>query len=258
MTIGEQVLNEKIRTAKLQRYLTNCYSMDVVENCQQVFSQGDEFIFSYEDHGIQRLIFFVKDWERVDRLLLELDNGNYFLEFMTKNPDEYVPEKSSQVAAMMRLSNTDCRNVFEPGSPVIKYKDAVTVETAKKQDAEEINKILWSTFNTEISHLLSDEELKEKIRAGQISIHRNTDNHIDALLQADVMPKKFYINQIINKGSREVIHALLLNRLAEYAETGGKYLYAWIEDKNTASIKFHKKYGMRHDGMWNMIYSVER
>ena len=55
-----------------------------------------------------------------------------------------------------------------------------------------------------------------------------------------------------------MIHALLLNRLAEYAETGGKYLYAWIEDKNTASIKFHKKYGMRHDGMWNMIYSVER
>ena len=72
------------------------------------------------------------------------------------------------------------------------------------------------------------------------------------------MPKKFYINQVVNQGERKTIHAILLNRLEAYTNAGGKYLYAWVEDKNTASLKFHEKYGMKHDGMWSMIYSIER
>ena len=72
------------------------------------------------------------------------------------------------------------------------------------------------------------------------------------------MPKKFYINQIVNKGKREIIHAILLNRLEEYIKAGGKYLYAWVEERNIASVKFHEKYGMKHDGMWSMSYSIER
>ena len=132
------------------------------------------------------------------------------------------------------------------------------VEFANEQDAEEINKILWVTFHTEISHLLSDDELRDKIRDEQITVHRNKDNHIDALLQADIMPKKFYINQVVNKGEKKAVHAILLNRLEQYIGAGGKYLYAWVEDKNIASMKFHEKYGMKHDGMWSMIYKIER
>lgn len=41
-------------------------------------------------------------------------------------------------------------------------------------------------------------------------------------------------------------------------KAGGKYLYAWVEAFNVASVKFHEKYGMKHDGMWSMIYSIER
>lgn len=256
--MDRQIIYKRTKVARLQRLLTNCYSMDAVENCKEMWSQGDEFIFSYEDHGVGRLVYFAKTWDSVDRLLEKVENGRYFLEFMIRNPEEYIPDNSMQVAAMLRLANPDCRNVFEPHSQVIKFKDAVAVETAVERDAEEINNILWSTFQTEISHLLSDEELREKIKAGQICIHRDDDNYIDALLQADVMPKKFYINQVVNKGNREVIHAILLNRLEEYIGGGGKYLYAWVEDKNIASIKFHEKYGMTHDGMWSMIYSIER
>lgn len=256
--MDKQSIYEMVKTARLQRFVTNCYSMDVIEHCQNVWSQGEKFAFSYEDHGIQRLIFFAKDMDAVDRLLLEIDSGRYFLEFMTKNPDEYVPDNSMKLAAMMRFVNPDCRRVFEPDSRVLQYKDTVPVETAIEQDVAEINRILWSTFHTEISHLLSDNELRELIKDGQITIHRDANNQIDAFLQADVMPKKFYINQIVNNGNKEVIHAILLSKLEEYIGAGGKYLYAWVEDKNIASIKFHEKYGMKHDGMWSMIYRIER
>lgn len=256
--MDKQIVLEKIKKARLQRFMTNCYSLDVLEHSQKLWFQGNEFVFSYEDHGIQRLVYFVRTWETLDHLLDEVEKGRFYLEFMTKDPDEYKPHKALLTAAMMRMSNTDCSRVFDSDSSIIHFKNAVPVETANEQDATEINSILWSTFHTEVSHLLSEEELREKIQAGHITIHRNDAGKIDALLQAEVMPKKFYINQVVNKGNREVIHALLLNRLEKYIKVGGKYLYAWVEDKNTASIKFHQKYGMTYDGMWSMVYSIER
>ena len=56
----------------------------------------------------------------------------------------------------------------------------------------------------------------------------------------------------------KIIHAMMLNRLKKYSETGGRYIYAWIDEKNIASIKFHKKYGMEPDGIWDIIYFTER
>ena len=256
--MDKQILFEKIKTARLQRYITNCYSMDAVEHYKNLWSNEDGFIFSYDDHGVQRLMFFVKTWEAINPLLSEIESGRYFLEFMTNNPDEYSPRGAERIASMMRLANLDCRNVFESDSSVIQYKDAAIVESAKEHDFKEINEILWSTFQTEISHLISDEEMKTKIREGKLTIHKAADGHIDALLQAEVMPKKFYINQIVNNGERKVIHAILLNRLEEYIKNGGKYLYAWVEEKNIPSMKFHEKYGMRHDGMRSLIYCIER
>ena len=254
----KQIVLEKIKKARFQRLMTNCYSLDVVEHCLELWSHEDEFVFSYEDHGINRLVYFVRTWEALDFFLAEIGKGHFYFEFMTKNPDEYRPEGAMLTASMMRMANTDCSSVFDTDSNILQFKDAVSVEVAKEQDTAEINRILWDTFHTEISHLLSDEELRDKIKKGQLTIHRNSDKQINALLQADVMPKKFYINQVINNGNREVIHAIMLNRLEEYVRAGGRYLYAWVEDKDIASIKFHEKYGMNHDGMWSMIYSIER
>lgn len=254
----KQSILERIKSARLQRLLTNCYSLNVVEHCQKVWTQGDEFLFSYEDHGINRLVFFAKSWQAVDRLLAEVKEGQYCLEFMAKSPEEYTPEGFVSIAALMRLANPDCCSVFDADSPLLQYKDAVRVEEAQEQDARLINELLWSTFDTRVSHLLPDDELSEKIKAGQITIHRDEDDHIDALLQAEVLPKKFYINQILNRGERKAIHAILLDRLEKYAKAGGKYLYAWVEEHNIASMKFHGKYGMKHDGMWDMVYCSKR
>lgn len=249
---------EKIKSARLQRYLTNCYSLDVVENCTDYWAYDDQFIFAYDDHGVKRLIYFAKDWDTVESLIDEVGSGQYYLEFMTKTPNEYKPVKADLTASMMRLANPDCRIVYDERSAVVQYKDAVNVEIAKVRDADEINRILWSTFHTEISHLMSDDELRAKIKDGSVTVHRNESNHIDALLQADIMPKRFYINQIVNMGEKKIIHAMLLRRLEEYIKAGGKYLYAWVDSTNIASLKFHEKYGMKHDGMWSMIYQVVR
>ena len=251
----KQIIQEKVLKARMQRLLNNCYSMDSADRCTRLWTGEDGFIWSWEDHGVQRLTFFANDRQALDRLLGQVDGGRYYLELMTKDPAEYKPAGAKQVAALMRLANPDCRSVFEKDSPVLGYFDPAVGEPAADRDIPEINRLLWDTFHTEISHLLTDEELLEK--AGQLTIHREG-RTIDALLQAEVLPKKFYLNQIVNRGNRKNIHAMLLNRLKAYTEAGGKYLYAWVEDRNIASQKFHQKYGMKHDGMWNVLYAVER
>lgn len=249
---------EKAYDARMHRALNNCYNFDVIERAKEIWCIGDDFIFSYDDHGVDRLSFFAKTWDVVNELLSIIDSGHYYLEFMSKDYDEFVPNESSLCAAMMRLSNPDCRYLLDWDSPLNQFMGSALVEDACESDVEEINDILWATFNTEVSHLLSNDELREKIIDGEVTLHRNDKGKIDALLQAEVMPKKFYINQIINKAEKHVVHAILLDRLEKYVNAGGKYLYSWVEDQNIASQKFHAKYGMEHDGMWSLIYRIER
>lgn len=250
---GQRVY-QRIRDARRIYPFTNIYSTDAAAHANQVWEGKKGFLFSFEDHGVNRLGFFVEDKNELPELLRRVEVGRYYLEYMTKDEKEFIPGLQS-VARMKRLANPDCRTVFEE-SGVLLYQDNAIGEMAKPEDAPEINRLLWSVFHTEVSHLLWDDELAASIRKGQITVHR--DGGIDAVLMADVMPRKFYINQIVNQGEKKIIHAMLLNRLARYIENGGKYLYAWVEEGNTASMKFHAKYGMKHDGMWDMIWLLER
>ena len=51
---------------------------------------------------------------------------------------------------------------------------------------------------------------------------------------------------------------MLQKRLKDYVNQGGKYAYAWVEKNNIASVKFHEKYGMKFDGLWNMVYALKK
>nr|MBQ6740143.1 hypothetical protein [Synergistaceae bacterium] len=105
--------------------------------------------------------------------------------------------------------------------------------------------------------LVDDKELAEIIKAREVLISRGDDNKIISILQTKTQPRKFYINQVYNSGNKSIIHAMLLSKLKLYCGNGGKYLYAWVEESNIASIKFHAKYCMKPDGFLNLIYNLK-
>ncbi len=247
-----QSVFEKMKLARKLRFMTNCYSPKSIENILGITEHGDSFVLICEDHGIKRLIFFADSQETLEILLGKLPRGEFFLEYMTKNPDTFSLESCAPEARLKRYVNPDCSSVFSLESRVLKYRDDTVGEAAKIADASEINALLWSVFRTEISHLQTDKELAEQIEKDNVYIHRS--DKIDAVLQTDILPKKFYINQVVNKAEPSVIHAIMLKRLGQYVQNGGKYLYSWIEEENIASIKFHEKYDMHHDGMWNLVF----
>lgn len=256
MYIKNEILIKKIEEARCQRYKNNFYDASCLDFANNYWENDLGFIVSYDDHGINRLIFFVKEWNNLKELVKIVTPGRYILEIMTKSTEELMFLDDLLLSRLMRYTNPNCQNVFSEDNPVVEYKDSVSFQCAEKKDAREINDFLYETFNSEISHLLSIKELEEIITTGKVLIHRNN-NVVDAVIQADVKPKKFYVNQIINRADKSVIHSMFLNLLEQYVDNGGKYLYSWVEENNIASRKFHEKYGMKHDGMWNLVYCVE-
>ena len=166
-------------------------------------------------------------------------------------------KNDSVVAKMQRVSNNDCGSVFA-NERVMQFEDDEIGKFAKIEDAHEINEIMWGVFHTEISHLLTDAEMEKAIERKEITIHRNDQGNIDGILQVVIKPKKFYTNQAYNCGEKKNINSMLISRIKEYYEAGGRYTFCWVDENNIASLKWNEKYGMVPDGTWNMIYCLER
>ena len=118
--MDKKIIYEKVHAAIAQRFLTNCYTMNVIENAKEMWTSGDELLLSCDDNGVNRLYFFIKTWDRLNHLIAAIESGRYFLEYVTRNKEDYRPQYSELYAAMKRMSNTDCQSVFEEKSPVLK------------------------------------------------------------------------------------------------------------------------------------------
>ena len=255
------VIENKIKTIYSKcKPLTNCYSKVYFDRIDEMWTLGDSFIYSYLDCSVKRLAFFAEEIDTLSNLLHLPEKGRYNLEFITNDESEYydILENAGYhiQAKMLRISNLDCRTIVGTLDDLSKGGDKGTI--ASLTDVDEINQLLWRVFNTEISHLFDNETLALEINKGHTRIHRGENNEIDAILIAEVMPRKFYINQIVNLGDKHNIHCMLQEELREYLNGGGKYVYAWVDSTNVASLRFHEKYGLIHDGIFCMNYFTEK
>lgn len=259
--LKEEISERFSKISKICRPMTNCYSMQIFDAAEEVWNVEESFIFSYNDHGIYRLVYFAKDLQSLKELLKLPRRKQFCIDVMTKDSESmqklFHACNCDLLAKMTRLVNADCRSIVE-NSVVSKYRDDSLFFTATQRDVPEVNKKLWAVFDSRISRLLNDDELRTFVEKGNLYIHRNSLSVIEAVLQLDVMPKKFYINQVINESGTPVIHSMMLNALSHYVEQGGKYMYSWVEENNIASLKFHSKYGMVHDGIWNLVFTLEK
>ena len=260
--MAKQTLLEKIKQIRRNcRPVTNCYTMECLEQVVKYWESGESFAFAFLDHGVERLIYFAVDQEALQSLLAAVPKGQYCLEFLAKDISENFALLSGKgfacLAKMMRMATHFDSAAFAK-YPVSKFADETIGFYPEAALAPEINRVLWNVFDTRVSHLQSNEELKTSIKSKEVLIHQSDDGKIDAILQTVVQPRRFYINQVYNGAEKNVIHAMLQNSLNKYAKAGGKYVYAWVDCQNIASVKFHQKYGLQHDGMWSMVYVLNK
>lgn len=253
---------EEIRTFRqnlksIGRVETNAFSDDVFLNIEETYTSEKAVLISCLDNEVKRLYFYTTDISSLTDLFFSLKQGEYTLEILSRNPEEkkdfLMQNGFTLLAQMTRMSTRDCSH-FLTDSSLLQYAEDDVSIIPNINLAPAINRQLRNIFDTRISHLQSDNDLKKSIERGEVEIHQAQDGAVDAILQVVVKPQNFYINQIYNGAKKKIIHAILQKRLNAYISQGGKYAYAWVEKDNIASVKFHEKYGLKPDGLWNMVY----
>lgn len=225
-----------------------------------VYESEKSLLIIIVEKEIIRCTFYTIDFEDLKKIIINL-KGNLVIEVVSKNKDNMKKEIEEmglkRIVIQKRVSSKDVSDVFKPNSSIINCYNKSIGSIATDLDIEQINDMLWNTFDIKSSHLKSKEKLIEQIENKEFYIYKNGNNKIEMLIQYKFSPKCFYFNQVINIGEKKLFHALTLNLLKKYCEQGGKYAYAWINEGNIASFKYFEKYTLVEDGVYNSIYSSE-
>lgn len=242
-----------------KKVYTNCYLAFSREPDKEWYTLDSDSSLAVilDEGGANRLYFYTSDFSDLKKLLD--DNGmDPVVEIVAKNREELEDEMQQMgykaIAHLMRVSNKDISEVISETPAFISnyYGDAGVYATP--DDAKEISGLLWNTFDTRISHLLSEEETVEHINNKEFIYCRDESGKIVSLLQLIVSNRSYYVNQVINSGDKNMFHSMVVNTMKQYCDNGGKYTFAWVEEQNHASLGFFEKYGMHFDGLWNVVY----
>lgn len=254
----------KVKKMKLsgQKVYSNCYlsfSLEPDREWKTLSNDRSLAIIDYEG-GTERLYFYTHDFNDLGKMLNGYD-GSPVVDIISKNKRDFEQELKAigyiPLAHLTRVSNKDVSLVLDDVSESIASYESNVGEYATLEDAKSIGKMLWSIFDTRVSHLPDDNELSEMIAKKEFVVCKNSVGVIESLLQLQISTRSYYVNQIINRGDKNRFHSMVINTLKKYCEMGGKYAYAWVEDTNMASLKFFEKYGMISDGTWNCVYVKE-
>lgn len=262
--MGIEELTAAIKRIKQQdgELLTNCFEAPAsFIGCCDIHETDRSLLIIKHEYKADRLYFYTTDADDLMMSAQTLKPGTYYLDILSKTPGYMKTDLEMGgfrcIGEMMRLSCRDISQVLQSDSPEMHFFDSTVGQPAELSDAEEIYELLWSVFDTGISHLPDINELSESISDRQFYLYKEN-GRITALLQEKVQPKRFYINQIYNGSEKRIIHAMLLNRLSEYTEHDGKYAFCWVDQNNPASVKFHGKFGFVHDGLWDIVYQLDK
>lgn len=263
-TKSEAFISEHIRTLKEsgKKVFSNSYMLFSEED--QIWStvcSSKSILIVNNDHGINRLLFYTTDFSDLRKIAhtsLERDR-EYVIEIVSKDKDLYKDELEDMGFAVLtrlnRISVKDISPLFCGESEISKMVDPSIPVAAKIDDADNIKETLWDLFDTRIGHLPNRDEIVQSIQKGEFCIYKDKDSsEVKACLQSIAAPKSFYINQVYNKDKKEVIHSIMFEKLKQYYVNGGRYVYAWVEECNLPSLKFHAKYGLRPDGLYTCVY----
>lgn len=254
-------INEKIRALKsIGKVYSNYFGTPDFSGCEFLTTEKTVLIIKHE-YKVDRLYYYTLDIsDFLECALSSLNQGEYCLDLVTRIPEQFEKEFNAGgfklIARMKRLAVSDISSVLSADSKVYGYYDKSIGKYADNTDVKTIYDLLWSVFDTYIGHLPNEAEIEQCIYRKEFTLYCG-DNGKLSLLQAIIKPKSFYINQIINCNEKQIIHAMLLNRIEQYCANGGKYAYSWIDESNIASIKFHEKYNFKPDGLWNIVYKVK-
>lgn len=227
-----------------------------------VISRPEAITFGVESNGVYRVYFAACDRKILCNLLQEYPTGSV-IDYISRDPKEidFIIYQTGfdTYTTMQRYKLTNLEENFGRGLPVdffYNYSPDLVTE-AMPGDECEIYYLLLDTFDKNISHLPSVQEILQYIKNKEVYVYRSN-NEIVMLWMFSRNAKKVYSYQVINKGESVAVWSAWYKGVLTFFNEGILALETWIEVKNLASIRFHTKMGLDFDGVFDRIYIKRR
>lgn len=248
-------------SAQHGRLRTNCFQPLPCDVDFNVAVGESALAFSFDDSGVERVYYFAHDEEGLSLVLSDFESGS-LVEVVSRDREEgkaaLVKAGYRHYATFVRIACPDLKEHLYESIPqsLLALTEEGVGRTAKVEDASRVLDVLHATFDENTSHIPSKVDMVAQIEQGSVRLCED-DKGISSLLMFRIEGKKFYINQIFNRESKEIIHSILLTCLQNAMQIGINYAYAWVDEANTRSLAFHARYGIKPDGLYSISYMRE-
>ncbi len=262
-TLGVSEIREKMRLihSECRTPLSNFYNnIPHVETISfDCILESHTIVFCMEDVGIYRAYYYSSDPIELGKTLSKLPAGT-IIDIVDR---DRVPDYPWISGTGFELYTTYIRfgrtlTSYEEvvkqmaDNPVDVFYDETYGQYPTMEDIPEIRTLIDNGFDPKTDHLFSNEQLKELIEEGAVTVERDSDG-IYCVFISRIFGKKYYANLIVNQGSADVSYSLEKKALLKaIKEHGVNYMYAWIDERNKKALK--RAAGFPEDNLFNHIY----
>lgn len=257
---------EKITQLKKQnpKCLTNNFlnyeelkALSQKEETGFLYNQNAAVIFD-NDNGVNRVYFNLLSLQTAGSLKELLDLGNfakpYIIDCLGK--EVFLEELKSTfenngIKLYTKMNRWRAAKIHN----LLKLKQTDGMMPAKVENVKEINNLLNEVFDPYVSHLPSEENLKNLIENNLVFCIKE-ENKIIAVFCFELLGKEsiyFYQDAVDKDYQGTGIGVLLLHYSLQHYK-GMKNFTGWIEYTNQVSEKMHSFLGMKKDGLMDYVF----
>lgn len=210
------------------------------------------------DNNVNRVYFILSSLKNVSMLSDLLRAGNldkpYIIDCLGKEKfleDLKKAFESSGIKLYTKMNRWRANKLHN----LLKLKQTVNMMLAKAEDVKKIKNLLDEVFDPYVSHLPSEEKLKNLIENNLVFCIKE-ENKIIAVFCFELLGKEsiyFYQDAVDKDYQGTGIGVLLLHYSLQHYK-GMKNFTGWIEYTNQVSEKMHSFLGMKKDGLMDYVF----
>ncbi len=262
MTIAEIQQRIRLIQQKGVAVITNYYNQPgLAEKEFHTWLTEFTIIFWTQDDSVVRVFFYSCHEEELRKGLQTMPDGAV-VDVISKESDIADVWKKRTGYSLHSvygrfgypLGNVEAEKERFGAMKLDRFFDAELGIIAQKDDLQEIQRLLYDTFDPCSDHLLLDDELETLIKEGFVWLERE-DDKICTIFIYRIEGKKFYSNISLNYSTADVLYSIqkkaLLYAIEKYQVT---YFYGWISLSNKQALQ---KNGNPSYDLYDYVYRKE-
>ncbi len=260
------------RIVEFSNELRQKYSDILVSNYYNQYSVDSPIMFDYYkddsslcfggyDNELYRLFFISADLDSLNRII-PLFPRNSIIEFIFVGDN--CPYDFSKISCINQIDSFKRYHTFLSDDSFAKKLDhrffsmylPDCTQLADSSDFVNLQCLLNTVFDKRVSHLPSNDELKELINKKCVIVCKQN-GEIKTFWILKKEGKRIYSYEAYNSIQGIYMQSLWYKYFNEFKEQKYREVYAWVSDKNFFSLNLHYKFNFTFDRMNLLIFETK-